>query len=108
MPRDNSIGASPKRREDVKFLTGRGRYTDDINLHRQTHAVFARSDVAHGRILSVDTSEAEGMPGVIAVFTGEDFVETGGNPAGWLINSNCARPSIAIKLIVRQIACSFR
>ena len=47
MPKDNGIGASSKRREDVRFLTGAGNYTDDINLHGQTHVVFLRSDVAH-------------------------------------------------------------
>ncbi|MGO4915662.1 xanthine dehydrogenase family protein molybdopterin-binding subunit [Pseudogemmobacter sp. W21_MBD1_M6] len=87
MPKDNGIGASTIRREDIKFLTGRGRYTDDINLHAQTYVVFVRSQVAHGRIVSIDTSAAEAMPGVLAVLTGEDFVAKGGNPAGWLIQS---------------------
>jgi aerobic carbon-monoxide dehydrogenase large subunit len=92
MPKDGGIGASTTRREDVRFLTGRGRYTDDISLHGQTHAVFVRSEVANGRINSIDTSAAEAMPGVLAVFTGEDFVEVGGNPAGWLINSRDGEP----------------
>ncbi len=92
MPKDNGIGASPKRREDVRFLTGRGRYVDDIKLQNQCFAVFARSQVAHGIIKSIDTSEAEGMPGVLAVFTGEDFTEVGGNPAGWLIHSRDGEP----------------
>ena len=87
MPKDGGIGASSKRREDVRFLTGTGNYTDDMNLHGQVHAVFARSNVAHGRIKSVDTSAAEAMEGVLAVFTGEDFAEVGGNPAGWYIES---------------------
>ncbi|WP_425046116.1 xanthine dehydrogenase family protein molybdopterin-binding subunit [Primorskyibacter sp. S87] len=92
MPKDGGIGASPKRREDVRFLTGNGKYTDDINMVGQTFAAFARSDVANGRIKSIDTSAAEAMPGVLAVFTGEDFVEVGGNPAGWLINSRDGEP----------------
>ncbi|GIT93376.1 carbon monoxide dehydrogenase [Jannaschia pagri] len=92
MPKDTHIGASPKRREDLRFLTGRGRYSDDIAMHGQTAAVFARSEVAHGRIVSIDTSAAEAMEGVLAVFTGEDFVEVGGNPAGWLINSRDGSP----------------
>ncbi len=92
MPKDGGIGASTKRREDVRFLTGRGKYTDDIVLAGQTHAVFARSDVANGRINSIDTTAAEAMPGVLAVFTGEDFAEVGGNPAGWLINSRDGEP----------------
>ncbi|MGE4611682.1 MAG: xanthine dehydrogenase family protein molybdopterin-binding subunit [Paracoccaceae bacterium] len=92
MPKDNGIGASPKRREDIRFLTGKGRYTDDINLQNQCFAVFARSQVAHGKINSIDTSAAEAMPGVLAVFTGEDFTEVGGNPAGWLIHSRDGTP----------------
>ncbi len=92
MPKDGGIGASTKRREDVRFLTGRGRYTDDITLPGQTYAVFVRSEVAHGKINSIDTSAAENMPGVLAVFTGEDFVEVGGNPAGWLIHSRDGEP----------------
>ncbi len=92
MPKDGGIGASTKRREDVRFLTGRGKYTDDITLPGQAHAVFVRSEVAHGKIISIDTSAAENMPGVLAVFTGEDFVEVGGNPAGWLIHSRDGEP----------------
>ncbi|WP_299646653.1 xanthine dehydrogenase family protein molybdopterin-binding subunit [uncultured Jannaschia sp.] len=87
MPKDTGIGASPKRREDVRFLTGKGRYTDDINLMGQAHVVFLRSDVAHGRITSIDTSAAEAMEGVIRVFTGKDFAEVGGIPCGWQITS---------------------
>lgn len=92
MPKDNGIGASPKRREDLRFLTGLGRYTDDINLPGQTHAVFLRSDVAHGKINGIDISTAENMPGVLAIFTGEDFVDVGSNPAGWLIHSRDGSP----------------
>ncbi len=92
MPKDNGIGASPKRREDVRFLTGRGKYTDDIKLKNQCQAVFVRSQVANGIIKSIDTSVAAGMPGVLAIFTGKDFTEVGGNPAGWLINSRDGEP----------------
>ena len=92
MPKDHGIGASMKRREDVRFLTGTGNYTDDINIHNQAHAVFVRSDVAHGRIVSVGKAAAEAMPGVLAVFTGEDFASVGGNPAGWLIHSRDGTP----------------
>lgn len=87
MPKDHGIGASVKRREDIRFLTGTGHYTDDVTIHGQAYAVFVRSNVAHGRIISVGSAAATGMPGVLAVFTGEDFVAVGGNPAGWLIKS---------------------
>lgn len=92
MPNGTGIGASTRRREDNRFLTGKGEYTDDISVHNQAVAVFARSEYAHGVIKSIDTSVAESMPGVLAVFTGADFTETGGNPAGWAIFSRDGEP----------------
>ncbi len=85
MPKDSGIGASIKRREDVRFLTGRGRYTDDINLRGQAHVAFLRSNVAHGRLRGVDTAAAAAMPGVVRIFTGEDFAAVGGLPCGWQV-----------------------
>ena len=58
MPKDGGIGASTVRREDIRFLTGKGRYTADINLRGQGYACFLRSEVAHGRINKIDTAEA--------------------------------------------------
>jgi carbon-monoxide dehydrogenase large subunit len=84
-PIESGIGASPKRREDVRFLTGNGNYTDDINLRGQAYVHFLRSDMAHGRINSVDTTAASAMPGVVRVFTGADFEGVGGIPCGWQI-----------------------
>ncbi|MDT8855682.1 xanthine dehydrogenase family protein molybdopterin-binding subunit [Paracoccaceae bacterium Fryx2] len=85
MPKDGGIGASTKRREDVRFLTGQGRYTDDINLRGQAYAHFLRSDVAHGRINSIDTTAAAAMPGVLRIFTSADFAGVGGIPCGWCV-----------------------
>jgi len=85
MPKDGGIGASTKRREDVRFLTGKGRYTDDINIRGQLYAHFVRSDVAHGRINGIDTAAAEAMPGVHRVFTAKDFAAVGGLPCGWQV-----------------------
>ena len=92
MPKDNGIGASTLRREDFRFLTGSGNYTDDINVHGQAYVAFARSNVANGKIISLDSSAAEDLDGVLAVFTGADFADVGGNPAGWLINSRDGEP----------------
>jgi aerobic carbon-monoxide dehydrogenase large subunit len=92
MPKDTGIGASSKRREDLRFLTGKGRYVADIDLRGQAYVAFARSTIAHGRINSIDTAAALEMPGVLAIFTGEDFVEMGSNPAGWLIHSRNGEP----------------
>ncbi|MBS9716645.1 xanthine dehydrogenase family protein molybdopterin-binding subunit [Pseudohalocynthiibacter aestuariivivens] len=85
MPKDGGIGASTKRREDVRFLTGSGHYTDDINLHGQAYVHFLRSEVAHGELKGVDTSAAEAMDGVVRIFTGADFEGIGGLPCGWQI-----------------------
>ena len=68
MPKDHGIGAEVKRREDIRFLTGAGNYTDDINIHGQAYMVVVRSNSAHARIKSVGVSAAEGMPGVLAIF----------------------------------------
>ncbi len=92
MPKDGGIGASSKRREDVRFLTGAGNYTDDINVRGQAYVYFLRSDVAHGTLTSVDTSQADGMPGVVKIFTGADFEAIGGIPCGWQITDKHGQP----------------
>ena len=92
MPKDHGIGASSKRREDVRFLTGAGQYTDDINVQGQTYVHFIRSDVAHGRINGINTSAAEAMPGVIRIFTGADFEGIGGLPCGWQVTDRHGEP----------------
>ncbi|GAB4276444.1 MAG: xanthine dehydrogenase family protein molybdopterin-binding subunit [Pararhodobacter sp.] len=89
---DGGIGASTKRREDVRFLTGNGRYTDDINLRGQAHAFFLRSQVAHGRINRIDTTEAAAMPGVVRIFTAADFAGVGGLPCGWQVTDRHGQP----------------
>ena len=69
------IGSSIERLEDLRFLTGRGQYTDDLTDERMLHAVFLRSAVAHGRIRKIDTAAALGRPGVHAVITAADIGE---------------------------------
>src|SRR4051794_13112067 len=68
-----AVGARVKRVEDPPILTGGGQYLDDVVLPGMLHAAFLRSYVAHGRLLSVDASEARQLPGVVAVYTGEDI-----------------------------------
>ncbi|MEL6646044.1 MAG: xanthine dehydrogenase family protein molybdopterin-binding subunit [Pseudomonadota bacterium] len=92
MPKDSGIGASTKRREDIRFLTGEGNYTDDINIHGQAYVHFLRSDVAHGTLTSVDTTAAAGMPGVVRIFTGSDFEGVGGMPCGWQVTDRHGQP----------------
>ena len=66
-------GASIKRSEDPRILTGAGRYVDDIKLPGMLHAAFVRSPMAHARVLSVDVSAARALPGVVAVVTGAEL-----------------------------------
>jgi aerobic carbon-monoxide dehydrogenase large subunit len=83
------VGASVKRKEDNRFITGKGRYTDDINLKDQTFAYFVRSPHAHANIKSINTAKAAKMPGVLGVFTGAHVAEDkiGGLICGWGITS---------------------
>ncbi len=90
------IGDSLKRKEDARFLTGRGTYTDDINRPGQAHAAFVRSPHAHARIRAVRTEAARAAPGVVAVLTGADLAadKVGILPAGWLIHSKDGSPMV--------------
>jgi carbon-monoxide dehydrogenase large subunit len=74
------IGQPVRRKEDVRLLTGRGTYTDDLDRAEQAHAVVLRSPHAHARILSMDISEAKTAPGVLAVLTGHDAIADGLKP----------------------------
>jgi carbon-monoxide dehydrogenase large subunit len=80
------IGQSVKRVEDKRFITGKGRYTDDIVLPGQTYASFLRSPYAHAKIISIDVEAAKTMPGVVAIFTGADLADVNGVPCGWQVN----------------------
>jgi len=93
-PPASLIGQPIKRREDARFLTGAGQYTDDVVLPGQSYAAFVRSPYAHARIKSIDTSAAKAAPGVLAVFTGADLADAkvGGLPCGWLIHSQDGSP----------------
>ena len=81
------FGASIKRREDPRFITGKGTYVDDVKLPATTHAAFVRSPLAHARVRAVDVARARQAPGVLAVYTGKDLVAAGvkGIPVGWLL-----------------------
>ncbi len=90
----NAIGRSVKRKEDYRFLTGAGTYTDDVTLPHQSYAVFVRSPHAHAAIKSINKDKALKAPGVIAVFTGDDLAaaKVGGLPCGWLITDVNGQP----------------
>ena len=91
---DTGIGASVLRKEDQRFLTGKGKYVDDINRPGQTHAYILRSPHGHANIKGIDTGAAATAPGVVAVFTGEDIAaaEIGGLPCGWQIHNKDGSP----------------
>ncbi|HEX7044051.1 MAG TPA: xanthine dehydrogenase family protein molybdopterin-binding subunit [Burkholderiales bacterium] len=88
------IGAAVRRKEDARFLTGSGRYTDDISMPGQTYAYFVRSPHAHARIVRIDKSAALKAPGVLGVYTGEDLAadKVGSLPCGWLITDVHGQP----------------
>src|ERR1700742_4213183 len=83
------IGASVVRKEDKRFITGKGRYVDDIKLVGMTFAQFVRSPHAHAKVKSIDSSAAMKMPGVIAVLNGKELVDdkVGNLICGWAIPS---------------------
>jgi aerobic carbon-monoxide dehydrogenase large subunit len=87
------IGSRVERKEDARFLTGAGQYTDDIDLPHQTYAAFVRSPHAHARIRGIRTDAARQAPGVLAVYTGADIpAAVGGLPCGWLITGTDGKP----------------
>jgi aerobic carbon-monoxide dehydrogenase large subunit len=88
------IGASVVRKEDKRFITGKGRYVDDVKLVGMSYAHFVRSPHAHAKVKSIDSSEAMKMPGVIAVLTGSELVadKIGNLICGWAITSKDGTP----------------
>ncbi|HNP84527.1 MAG: molybdopterin-dependent oxidoreductase [Chloroflexi bacterium SZAS-1] len=77
------VGQSLKRREDPKLITGKGNFLDDIKLQGMSHAAILRSPYAHAKINSIDTSKAKALPGVIAIFTGDDMMDINPLPCAW-------------------------
>src|SRR6516225_8564252 len=83
------IGAAVRRKEDQRFVTGKGHYTDDVNRAGQCHAYFLRSPHAHAKIKTIDSKAAAAMPGVLAVLTGAELAadKIGNLICGWMITS---------------------
>jgi carbon-monoxide dehydrogenase large subunit len=88
------IGAAVRRKEDLRFITGKGQYTDDISRPGEARAMFVRSPHAHAKIRSVDTKAAAAMPGVLAVLTGAQLAtdKIGNLICGWMIHSKDGSP----------------
>ena len=83
-----------RRREDPPLIKGAGTYTDDVHAPGALHAVFVRSEVAHGRIVSIDSQAAAAAPGVVGVFTAADL-DLGPMPPGPMAPSDMLRPVLA-------------
>src|SRR5215470_5943785 len=88
------IGAAVRRKEDFRFITGKGQYTDDVSRPGETRAVFVRSPHAHARIKSIDAKAARALPGVLAVLTGAELAadKIGNLICGWMIHSKDGSP----------------
>ncbi len=91
---DGSVGQAVKRREDQRFLTGKGRYVDDLHRQGELAAVFVRSTHAHATVRNVDKSAAMQSPGVVAIFVGSDMEEDsiGSLPCGWTVTDRHGEP----------------
>ncbi|MGA3306474.1 MAG: xanthine dehydrogenase family protein molybdopterin-binding subunit, partial [Stellaceae bacterium] len=88
------IGDPVRRKEDLRFLTGNGHYTDDLNRPGQLYAVFLRSPHAHAELRGIDTRKAKAAPGVVAIYTGADLAAAGigGLPCGWGVKNKDGSP----------------
>src|SRR5216684_708433 len=88
------IGAAVRRKEDFRFITGKGQYTDDVNRPGQAYIHFLRSPHAHAKIKSIDAKAAQAMPGVLAVLTGAQLAadKIGNLICGWMIHSKDGSP----------------
>src|SRR5271166_1169056 len=89
-----TVGTPVRRREDFRFLTGQGTFTDDVNRPHQLYAYILRSPHAHARIAGIDTSAAAASLGVAAAYTGRDMAAdgVGGLPCGWQVHSKDGSP----------------
>jgi carbon-monoxide dehydrogenase large subunit len=94
------LGASIKRREDPRFITGKGNFTDDLKLPGMTYAAFVRSPHAHAKVAGIDTSKAKSSPGVVAVFTGKDMTGVNSLPCGWDLNKGKNIPGVVHDLVI--------
>jgi carbon-monoxide dehydrogenase large subunit len=97
------IGKARRRKEDHHLITGRTTWTDNMTLPGMLHLAILRSPMAHARITSIDPSDAKGRPGVVAVFTGQDFAEAQGSlPCAWPVTPdmvNPGHPSLAVSQV---------
>ena len=106
------LGRARLRKEDARLITGQTNWTDNITLPGMLHVAYLRSPHAHARIVSVDTSGATGLPGVVAAFSGADFAdEQGSLPCAWPVTPDIvipAHPPMAtdeVRYVGEAVAC---
>ncbi|CCH77969.1 Nicotine dehydrogenase chain C [Nostocoides japonicum T1-X7] len=105
-PATKEVGSRRTRKEDQRLITGRTRWTDNIQLPGMLHLAMVRSPFAHAKVLSVDTAAAKGAPGVMGVFTGADLAETqGANINAWPITADQVTPT-HLPVVVDHVACA--
>ncbi|HEY7033850.1 MAG TPA: xanthine dehydrogenase family protein molybdopterin-binding subunit [Thermomicrobiales bacterium] len=100
------VGQAIKRREDPRLITGAGNYLDDVKLPGLTYAALVRSPHAHAKIAGIDAGKAQGMPGVLGVFTGDDFMDLNPLPAAWQaagVKNNAVTPRVLAVKEVHQV-----
>lgn len=100
------VGKAIKRREDPRLIQGAGSFLDDIRLPGMIHIALVRSPYAHANIKSIDTAKAKKMPGVVGVFTGEDFADINPLPAAWQaggVKNNAVTPRVLASGKVCQV-----
>src|SRR5438128_6712836 len=97
---DRMFGKSIKRREDPRFITGRGQHVDDLKLPGMTYAAFVRSPHAHARIRKIDAAAARRHPGAVAVFTGKDMTGVNSLPCGWDLRKEKKSPGVVQDLAI--------
>ncbi len=100
---EKMVGKALKRREDPRLMTGAGNFLDDVKLAGLTHAAIVRSPHAHAKIVSIDTSAASGMPGVVGVFTGQDFLDVNPMPAAWQAGGVTNHPVTPRVLAINEV-----
>lgn len=93
------LGTRVVRIEDPRFLTGQGTYIANLDLPNAVHLTYVRSQMAHARITGIDTSEAEAMPGVVAVYTAKDIDLAPAGPANPMMNKSMTYPFLAIDTV---------
>src|SRR6266536_3249333 len=100
------VGQPIKRREDPRLITGAGNYLDDVKLPGLTYAALVRSPHAHARIKSIYIDAAKALPGVLGVFTGDDFLDLNPLPAAWQaagVKNNAVTPRVLAVKEVHQV-----